>query len=158
MGWSWLWSITPTGNDDTRLVVRIRIQPPESMGSNLVVEFFMKGGAFIMEEGMIKGIRLRAEGGIEPAWVEPMGIAVWVLALLIGLAAGVLFIMRNPWQASLGVGVAAILALLVFTYLQPVIWVRLLIDLVLLAGLSIAGRINRKDFSRLGAAASFLSS
>jgi hypothetical protein len=40
------------------------------------------------------------------------------------------------------VGVAAILALLVFTYLQPVIRVRLLIDLVLLAGLSIAVRIK----------------
>jgi hypothetical protein len=97
MGWSWLWSITPTVNGDTRLVVRIRIQPPASMVSNLVVEFFMKGGAFIREEGMIKGIRLRAEGGIEPAWVEPKGIVVWVLALLIGQAKGVQFIMRKPW-------------------------------------------------------------
>ncbi len=138
IGWTWLWSITPTGNGDTRLVVRIRIKPPASMGSNAVVEFFMKGGAFIMEEGMIKGIRLRAEGGMEPAWVEPMGIVVWVLALLIELVAGVLFIVRKPWQASLGVGVAAILALLTFTYLQPVIWVRLLIDLTLMAGLYLA--------------------
>jgi hypothetical protein len=82
------------------------------------------------EEGMIKGIRLRAEGGIEPAVVEPMGIAVWVLARLIGLAAGVLFIVRKPWQASLRMGLAAILALLAFTYLQAGIWVRLLVDLV----------------------------
>jgi len=38
------------------------------------------------------------------------------------------------------VGVAAILALLVFTYLQPGIWIRLLVDLALLAGLFAAIR------------------
>jgi hypothetical protein len=89
---------------------------------------------------MIKGIRLRVEGGIEPVWVKPMGIVVWVLALLIGLAAGVLFIVHKPWQASLGVGLVAILGRLAFTFLQPGIWVRLLVDLALLAGLYLAVR------------------
>lgn len=98
------------------------------------------------EEGIIKGIRLRAEGGIEPVWVEPMGIVVWVLALLIGLAAGVQFIVHKPWQASLGVGLAVILALLAFTYLQPGIWIRLLVDLALLAGLYLAVRIKPYGF------------
>jgi hypothetical protein len=142
LGWTWIWSITPTGDGDTRLVVRIRIQPPASMGSNALVEFFMKGGAFIMEEGMIKGIHLRAEGGAEPGWFEPMGIVTWGVALLIGLAAGVVFMVREPWQVSLGVGVAAILALLVFTYLQPDMWIRLLVNLALLAGLYAAIRIK----------------
>jgi hypothetical protein len=56
------------------------------------------------------------------------------VALLAGLAAAVLFLTRQDWKWSLAVGVAAVLVLLAFTFLQPPIWLRVVVDLVLVAG------------------------
>ncbi|WP_423224964.1 hypothetical protein [Candidatus Amarolinea aalborgensis] len=142
MGWTWLWQIAPTADGRaTRLVNRIRIQPM-GVGDNPVVSFFIGNGAFIMEQRMMHGIKAHAEGWVEPRYQEAVEIALWVVALLAGLAAAVLFVARRPWIAAVAVAVAvaAVGVILVFTFAQPPIAVRVLLDAALLAGVWVAWR------------------
>ena len=89
---------------------------------------------------MLQGIKLRAEGGFEPTWIEPVEIALWFTAFLVGLAGGILFLLRRAWVAPLGVAVAAVLVLFVLTFVQPPLWLRFVIDGVLLVGLLLVWR------------------
>ncbi len=134
--WVWLWHLQPVdGGQHTRLVVHFGIQLPGA-DSNPVMTFMMDVGGFVMEQNMLQGIKTRAEGGSEPAWTEPAEIALWLAALLAGLAAGVLYLWRLDWTRSLTVATAAVVALFVLTFVQPELWVRLLIDLGLFAGVA----------------------
>jgi len=140
MGWTWLWQIAPTADGKgTRLVNRIRIQPM-GVGDNPVVSFFVGNGAFIMEQRMMHGIKAHAEGWIEPPYQEAVEIVLWVVALLAGLAGAVLFVARRPWIAPLAVAAASVGVILVFTFAQPSIAVRVLLDAALLAGVWVAWR------------------
>ncbi len=133
-GWTWLWHLYPMGEDATRLVVRMRIQLGEIPGSALMTGVMDVGG-FVMERRMMQGIKDRAEGRFDPAGIEAVEIGLWVVALLVGLAGAVLFLARRAWQIPLLIAVLAVLSLLAFTFLQPPIWIRLLIDAVLIGGL-----------------------
>jgi hypothetical protein len=135
IGWTWLWTISPVEGNRTRLIVRIRIQPPAEMASNAVLGWVMDAGGFVMERRMIQGIQDRAEGRFDPPYSEGVEIALWIAALLAGLGGGFLFLWRRPWPWSLGVGIAAVLCLLLFTFVQPPLWVRVLLDVALWVGL-----------------------
>lgn len=140
MGWTWLWQIAPTaGGQGTRLVNRIRIQPVGA-GDNPIVSFFVGNGAFIMEQRMMHGIKAHAEGWVEPRYQEAVEIGLWFVALLAGLAGAVLFVARRPWIAPLAVAVASVGVILVFTFAQPPVAVRVLLNVALLVGVWIAGR------------------
>lgn len=136
LGWTWLWYITPTADGQTRLNVHMRIQPPPGP-ENPVLNTFIGLGAFIMERNMMTGLKVRAEGGGEPGLIEPLEIGLWFVALLAGLVAGGRFVFAARWQRPLVVGLCAVAALFVLTFLQPAIWLRVLIDLALLAGLAV---------------------
>jgi hypothetical protein len=134
MGWTWLWQITPAaGGQATRLVNRIRIQT--NGPANPIVSFFVGNGAFIMEQRMMNGIKAHAEGWVEPAYQEALEIVLWFVALIAGLAGAVLFIARRAWVAPLALAVGATAIVVVFTFGQPPIGVRALLDVALLAGL-----------------------
>ncbi len=134
IGWVWVWAIYPhAGGEQTRMVVRMRIQPPPGP-DNPALEFFMDIGGFVMEQNMLQGLKLRAEGGSEPAYIETVEILVWLAALMCGLTAAALFLWQRAWVAPLTVGVASILVLMVLTFVQPPIWVRILLDGLLLVG------------------------
>lgn len=135
LGWTWLWYITPAADGQTRLNVHMRIQPPPGP-ENPVLNTFIGLGAFIMERNMMTGLKVRAEGGGEPGLIEPLEIALWFAALLVGLVAGGSFIFAARWWKPLAVGLCAIAALFVLTFVQPAIWLRVLIDLALLGGLA----------------------
>jgi hypothetical protein len=138
MGWTWLWHITPTADGRTRLVVHLRTQPPAAEQPNPVMDAVVGAvvdlGGFVMEKNMIDGIKLRAEGGSEPNWAEIVEIVLWLAALGLGIAAAVRYIARRAWRLPLALGLAAIVLLLVFTYLQPALWLRAVADLLLLGG------------------------
>jgi hypothetical protein len=136
LGWSWVWALTPLKNNQTRLVVRLRIQPPAEMGENPILSTTIAASAFVMEKGMLQGLKERAEGSTAPGPNEPLEIGVWLVGLLAGLAASVLFIIQRSWQLPL----LAVVSLLVFTYVQPAIWLRALIDLALAAGVVLSRR------------------
>jgi hypothetical protein len=140
MGWSWLWQITPAADGQgTRLVNRIRIQPMTG-GESVIASFFVGNGAFIMEQRMMHGIKAHAEGWVEPPYQEAVEITLWIAALLAGLGGAILFITRRPWVAPLVLAVASVVVILVFTFAQPPIAVRVLLDAALLAGLWLAAR------------------
>lgn len=129
IGWTWIWALRPLPDGSTRLVVRCRIDPTES--SSLSPTLGVGGamidlGGFVMERKMLQGIRLRAEGEREPEWLPYLEIALWVLLLAEGLAAGLRFIGRRAWWPHLVMLVAAVLLLFLFTFVQPPIWLRVL--------------------------------
>ncbi len=135
MGWVWVWSLSPLdGGERTRMVIRTRIQPPPEAAGNPVVGFFMDAGGFVMEQNMMQGIKLRAEGGSEPAYIEILEIVLWLTALLAGLAGAVLFLAKKEWGWPLATGLTAVLVLVILTIVQPSILLRILLDVLLLAG------------------------
>jgi hypothetical protein len=71
-----------------------------------------------------------------------MEITLWLAALLAGLGGGGLFLWRRPWPWALGVGIAAVLSLVLFTFVQPPLWTRLLLNVGLWAGLWQAYRVS----------------
>lgn len=127
--WVWGWYLQAIDAEHTRLLVRMKIQVKGL--DNPVVGSIMNFGGFIMEQHMLQGIQARAEGDIPPAYTEPLEVALWVLTLAIGIAAGVFFVMYQKWMVPLAVGVLAMLALLLLSFWQPPIWSRIVIDLVL---------------------------
>jgi hypothetical protein len=144
LGWTWMWQITPQGSEQTRLQVRMRIQVPPGPAAGPLVKNILHVGGFVMERAMMTGIKARAEGRIPFAADEVVGIVVWVLALLVGLASAWLFIFRPAWKVPLAVGILAVLVLFVFTFLQPAMWLRGVVDLALIVGLELARRENQE--------------
>ncbi|MEJ2211644.1 MAG: hypothetical protein P8129_21770 [Anaerolineae bacterium] len=133
-GWTWLWHLSPSGEGATRLVVRMHIQLGEVAGSSLMTGVMDVGG-FVMERRMMQGIKDRAEGRLDPPGSEAIEIGLWVVALAAGLTAAVLFLLRSAWQIPLLLALFSVFSLLAFTFLQPPILIRVLIDAVLVGGL-----------------------
>jgi hypothetical protein len=135
MGWTWLWQITPASDSKaTRLVNRIGIQAMTG-GDNPIMTFFIGNGAFIMEQRMMNGIKARAEGWAEPPYQEAVEMVLWFVALIVGIAAAVLFVARRAWIAPLTLAVASVGVILVLTFAQPPVVARVLLDAALVAGL-----------------------
>ncbi len=135
MGWTWLWQIAPTADGQrTRLVNRIGIQVMSGI-DNPVMSFFIGNGAFIMEQRMMNGLKARAEGWTEPPYQEAVEVGLWFVALIVGVISAVRFVSRRAWVAPLALAVASVLVILVFTFAQPVILVRVLLDLGLVTAL-----------------------
>ncbi|MEZ4622474.1 MAG: hypothetical protein R2867_44200 [Caldilineaceae bacterium] len=148
MNWVWLWHIEPVAQgQQTRLVVRMAIETGAEM-ANPVAGFVMDIGGFVMEQNMLQGIKLRAEGGAEPNWTEPVEIALWFAALLAGVVAALFFVLRPAWLVPLLVAVAALIALFILTFVQPALWFRLAIDLALWVGVVKAWRVSRQEHLR----------
>ena len=139
LGWTWIWHLYPAGQGETRLVVRMRIQLSPEMDSP-AVGYVMDVGGFVMERRMMQGIKDRAEGQIDPASIEAIEIALWLLALASGLGGALLFLARKAWQIPLLIGVLALVSLLAFTFVQPPIWIRALVNGLLLGGLTLFAR------------------
>jgi hypothetical protein len=133
-GWTWLWQITPQADGKTRLVIRMRIHTT-GVANNPVITNVINLGGFVMEKGMIDGLKARAEGNVPASWTEGAGIAAWLLNLAIGLAAAWLTLTRQGWVRPVGVGLASLTSLMALTFLQPQLGVRFVIDLLLAASL-----------------------
>lgn len=134
VGWSWLWIVEPIDAQHSRLINRFRIQTPQSLAIPGAATFLIDIGGFVMEQNMMQGIVQRAEGGRELTFTEPLEILLWLTALGAGFAGAWFFITRPAWQAPLTVSLAAVAALFVLTFVQPPLFVRALIDLVLVSG------------------------
>lgn len=140
VGWSWLWLVEPDPNGNTRLIVRTRIQMPEGMDISIAGSIIDAGG-LVMARNMMQGIQVRAEAGSEPEWIEAVEIGLWLALLAAGLTAGFAFMRRGGWL-TLGFGVLAIGLLLWFTFFQPFVWLRAIVDVA--AWLAVTGKFNLK--------------
>ena len=140
-GWSWVWLLEPQqGGAKTRLLVRMRVGGSDAAAIPPAAGFLIDVGAFMMEQRMLQGIALRAEGGAEPAYSEVLEIVIWLSTLAMGLLAAWLFVCRRAWQWPLAVGVAAALGLVGLTIVQPPIWARLILVALLAVGLTRAAK------------------
>lgn len=133
MDWTWLWQIEPAGENNTRLNIRMRIAVEGQGNMDLLGEAINLSG-FVMEKGMLNGLKARAEGRVPPAFEEVLGIIVWLLAFAIGVFAAVLYMKRRNSRSALILGLLVVAVLFVFTYLQPDIIMRVIIDFLLIAG------------------------
>ena len=134
--WVWGWFLEPAaGGAATRLISRFAIEVPATAGDNPVMGFLLNVGGFVMQQNMLQGIKLRAEGQTEPAWIETLEIGLWLTALLSGLAAAILYLFRKNWQRPLLVAVLAMAVIFILTFVQPPIPVRFLFVGGLIAGL-----------------------
>lgn len=87
-----------------------------------------------MELKALDTVKQRAEGRSTSPLTTVYEITVWLAALLIGAAAGVLFVQRANGWPFLAVGLASVIVLLLLTFLFPPLWLRGVLDLGLLAG------------------------
>jgi hypothetical protein len=149
MGWTWVWSLQPiNGGAQTRLISRSRVQPPPGP-ENPVMFFVFNVGGFVMMQNMMQGIQQRAEGMGEPPYIETVEIILWFAACLAGLIAAVLFVVKRDWRMAALVTVASALVVLILTIVQPAVWVRVVMDVLLWAGVVLAWVGRRPAVSAL---------
>jgi hypothetical protein len=139
--WPWVWQLEPLdGGARTRLVSRYTIEGLGAAATNSARDFVFNLGGFVMHHKMLLGIKLRAEGGREPGWMQPLEIGLWLTALLCGVAAALLFLLKPARGRPLGVAALSVVVIFGLTFAQPPILLRLLLDAGLLGGLAWAAR------------------
>ncbi|HVN56253.1 MAG TPA: hypothetical protein VMT46_18130 [Anaerolineaceae bacterium] len=136
--WTWLWYVQPIDESTSRLIVRHRIAFPPDAPKAIVNTVFSAG--FIMERGMMLGIQSRAEGIVPGALEEPLGAVLWLLVFGMGVACAIRFIRIADGYHPLGVGLEAVAVLFILTYIQPAILVRVVLTLLVAAGVYVAFR------------------
>jgi hypothetical protein len=129
--WTFTFGLFPVNQSQTRLVVR------ESFRSDVVpaaAVFALEIPDVVMEQKALRTVKDRAEGHPDFAFVTPLEIIVWFAALIVCLIAFVSFVNRGGWN-FLELGAIAVVVLLMLTFLFPPLWLRVVLDLGLLAGL-----------------------
>ena len=61
-----------------------------------------------------------------------------------GIAAAWLFVFRRAWLRPLIVAVAAVLGLFILTFVQPALWIRVILDTLLVCSVGGAYQSNRR--------------
>jgi hypothetical protein len=145
MKWTWLWYVEPVDDGTSRLIVRHRNDYPADFPEKMVTAVFNAG--FIMERGMILGIKARAEGSVPPPVEEPLNALIWLLVFGMGIACAVRFVRVADGYHALGVGIEAVIVLFGLTYIQPPFFWRVVLMLMVAAGVVIA--FGRQQFRRL---------
>jgi len=146
-GLLWTWAIRSLENGQTRLLVHMRIQLPGAE-SNQAIETALNLTTFMMERKMMDGIRLHAEGGTEADWVQIAEALIWFGVLAIGIVAAFRFMIKVEWELALCAGLGAVSTLFILVYLQPTLWLRMIIAMVL-AGILCWDTIRQQVHSTL---------
>jgi hypothetical protein len=134
--WTFTFGLFPVNETQTRLVIR------ESFRSDVVpaaAVFALEIPDVVMEQKALHTVKERAEGITSSVLVTALEISVWFVALIVCLAAFVSFIRGGGWNI-LELGALAVVVILMLTFLFPPLWLRVLLDLGLLAGLVSMGR------------------
>ena len=141
--WTFTFGLFPLDGSHTRLVVRESFRS-EFMPPAAVVALEIPD--VVMEQKALNTVKDRAEGIKEPAFVTALEIIAWFSALIVGLSAVALFANRQDWKKPMALIVASVVVLLPVTFLFPPLWLRLVLDLGLFAGL--AWIIRQKEHKR----------
>lgn len=130
--WTFTFGLTSVDDAHTRLIVR------ESFNNAFVppvAVFILEIPDAVMELKALHTVKERAEG-VEPSiFTTPLEILAWLAALGVGLTSLVLYSNRADEKILLGLCIASVLVLLPITFLFLPIWLRLALDLILIAGL-----------------------
>ncbi len=149
MRWSWLWYIEALDSGSSRLIVRHRIALPADAPKGIINTVFAAG--YVMERGMLLGIQARAEGTPPAAGEELLGAVLWLLVFGMGVTCAVRFVRVADGYHNLGVGIEAVIVLFVLTFVQPPMLVRVILVLMVAAGLfiTLAPKALRQRIHRL---------
>jgi len=127
--WTFTFKLTPIENTGTRLVVREsfdqKAMPP-------AVVTIIEVPDIVMGQKMLQTLKDRAEGSTSSLWTTVFEIGAWLTAFGLFWAAMVLFMNRKNWQIPLALVAASAVILLALTFLFPPLWIRALMDAVLL--------------------------
>jgi hypothetical protein len=129
--WTFTFGLYPLNEAQTRLVVR------ESFRSDVVppaAVFVLEIPDVVMEQKALQTVKDRAEGIPGSAFATALEISVWFVALIVCLSALVLFVIRGEGN-RLELAAMSAVVLLMLTFLFPPLWLRIVLDLALLAGL-----------------------
>jgi len=135
--WTFMLGLIPVDAAHTRLIVRESFDLPPFITTLIEIP------DVVMELKSLNTVKDRAEGRPASGFSTVYEIVVWLTALAIGLAAGVLFVNRDDGMKPLAVGLAAVLVLLVFTFLFPPYWLRGVLAAGLIAGFYLVWREKR---------------
>jgi hypothetical protein len=131
--WTFTFGLFPLDEAHTRLIVRESFDntfmPPAAVVALEIPDA-------VMELKMLDTVKNRAEGVKESTWTTPLEIVFWFIPFIVTFAAAVLFANHSNCRKSLALLVASVLVLLSITFLYPPLWLRLVLDLGLLTGLT----------------------
>jgi hypothetical protein len=142
---TWSFTVLPTGEQSSRLIVRGNGTPPPNMLGVAFNRAVFEPMHFAMERRMLEGIRGLAEGRpISPLRDHAM-LALWTLTFVAFLAASVLVLTGVRWRRSLGAFVAAGVVFQILTLAQPslLLGIPLVVALLLFAGMPALGSAHR---------------
>lgn len=143
--WTWLWFIKPGDKQTSRLIVRHRIDIPDDF-PRWAFTLIMNMG-YVMERAMMLGIRARSEGYFPSPLEEPLGAVIWLLVFSLGVVAAVDFVRNPSGYHALGVGLEALIVLFILTFIQPPMWARGVLLLMVVSGIAVI--LWRKSGRRL---------
>jgi hypothetical protein len=135
--WTFTFGLVPVDSSRTRLVVResfdTEFMPPAAV-------FALEIPDVVMELKALHTVKDRAEGKSTSALLAPLEVIVWLTALIVGLSAVVLYANRRGEKLPLALIATSGAVLLFLTFLFPPMWLRITMDLCLLAGLGWCAR------------------
>lgn len=130
--WTFTFGLFPIDETRSRLIVRESFansfMPPAAVVALEIPDV-------VMELKALDTVRQLAQGGEIPGWLTPLEIILWAIPMLASLVAVVLFANRQDRRAPLALLVTSICVLLPITFLFPPLWLRFVLDIILLAGL-----------------------
>jgi len=127
--WSFMLGLIPVDASHTRLVIR------ESFEKNALpapVLTLIEIPDVVMELKALDTIKQRAERIPYSPAVTVFEIVAWLAALVTGILAAIRFVNQPEWKKPLAVGLLSAVVLLVLTFLYPPLWLRALLDSVLI--------------------------
>jgi hypothetical protein len=123
------WVQYPINENNTRLIFRFRFR-------HSWIDWLLTDWAdHIAVRKILFGIKDRAEGRVEPMSVQNAEIALWGVAFLEFIATIILIFIRQLWRRVWLVALSAVGVLLVVLFLHPPLWIGILLEIGILAGL-----------------------
>ena len=130
--WTFTFGLVPVDNSHTRLTVRESFNnafmPPAAVVALEIPDV-------VMELKALNTVKERAEGVARSNFTTPLEIIIWLIALVVCLTTLVWYANHDDGRYSLILSVMSVVVLLLITFLFPPLWLRLILDLCLLAGL-----------------------
>jgi hypothetical protein len=130
--WTFTFGLASIDDAHTRLIVRESFDntfmPPAAV-------FVLEIPDVVMELKSLHTVKERVEGVAPSIFTTPLEIVTWIIVVAVGLIALVSFMNHSDGKESLVLSILSVLVLLPVTFLYPALWLRVLLDLGLLAGL-----------------------
>lgn len=137
--WTFTFGLIPVDGSHTRLIVRESFDntfmPPAAV-------FALEIPDVVMELKALNTVKERAEGVSQSFFITPLEIIAWLTALAVGLISLIVYANHSDGKYPLTLSIMSVVVLLPITFLFAPLWLRVALDLALLAGLAWVTRQN----------------